>query len=219
VQSRGGGGSVFATIVGILLLAVGGFVAFWAISGPSGPPAEAQEIPATVGTAVPGVKGQPAHVAAMLGSVPERIVIPVISVDAPVMKLGLNANGTVQVPPLDNHNLAGWYTGSVAPGQTGASVILGHVDSWSGGSVFYKIKNLRPGDVVDVVRADGSTAVFTVDGLQKSPKVAFPSYSVYTNPGYPGLRLITCGGPFDASTGEYLDNIIVYAHLTGSKPA
>jgi sortase (surface protein transpeptidase) len=201
-----------------LLLALGGFVAFWAISGPSGPPAEAEQIPASVGTAVPGVK-QSAHVVAMAASVPVRIVIPVISVDAPMMKLGLNPNGTVQVPPLDNHNLAGWYTGSVAPGQKGASVILGHVDTWSGGSVFYKIKDLHAGDVVDVVRADGSTAIFTVDGLQKAPKVAFPSYSVYRNPGYPALRLITCGGPFDASTGEYLDNIIVYAHLTGSKPA
>jgi sortase (surface protein transpeptidase) len=198
-----------------VLLAVGGFVAFWAISGPSGPPAEAEQIPATVGTAVPGVKGHLVHVGAMTASVPVRIVIPVIHVDAPVTKLGRNANGSVQVPPLDDHNLAGWYTGSVTPGQSGASVILGHVDSWSGGSVFYKIKELHAGDVVDVVRADGSTAVFTVDGLQKAPKVAFPSYSVYHDPGYPALRLITCGGPFNASTGEYLDNIIVYAHLTG----
>jgi sortase (surface protein transpeptidase) len=204
--------------VGILLLAVGGFVAFWAVSGPSGPPAEAEQIPVSVGTAVPGVRG-PAHAPPMANSTPVRIVIPVISVNAPIMELGLNPNGTVQVPPLDNHNLAGWYTGSVTPGQNGASIILGHVDSWSGGSVFFKIKELHPGDQVDVVRADGSTAIFTVDGLQKAPKVAFPADSVYKNPGYPALRLITCGGPFNPSTGEYLDNIIVYAHLTGSKPA
>jgi len=156
---------------------------------------------------------------ALAGSAPTRIQIPVLSVNAPVMRLGLNANGSVQVPPLDDHNLAGWYAGSVAPGVTGASVILGHVDSWSGGSVFFNIKNLHPGDQVNVFRADGSVAVFTVDGLQKAAKVAFPTSSVYGSPGYPALRLITCGGPFDAATGEYLDNIIVYAHLTSSQRA
>ena len=92
--------------------------------------------------------------------------------------------------------------------------MLGHVDSWSGGSVFFKIKDLNRGDKVDVIRANGSTAVFTVDGLQKAVKVAFPTSPVYGSPGYPALRLITCGGPFDAATGAYLDNIIVYAHLT-----
>jgi sortase (surface protein transpeptidase) len=100
------------------------------------------------------------------------------------------------------------------PGVTGASVILGHVDSSSGGSVFFTIKNLHPGDRVDVIRADGSTARFTVDGLQKAAKAAFPTSAVYGDPGYPALRLVTCGGPFNPATGEYRDNIIVYAHLS-----
>lgn len=204
---------MLATLLGVLLLLAGGFVAFWAIAGPSGPPAEAQAIPVTIGTAAPEVNGSP--VAQPLApSVPVRIVIPAIAVDAPVMKLGLNADGTVQVPPLDNHDLGGWYTGSVTPGAQGAAVMLGHVDSWSGGSVFFKIKDLKRGDKVDVIRANGSTAVFTVDGLQKAVKVAFPTSQVYGSPGYPALRLITCGGPFDAASGSYLDNIIVYAHLT-----
>ena len=168
----------------------------------------------SIGTTVPEVDGSPVA-QALASSVPVRIVIPAIAVDAPVMKLGLNSDGTVQVPPLDNHNLAGWYTGSVTPGADGAAVMLGHVDSWSGGSVFFKIKDLKPGDKVDVIRANGSAAVFTVDGLQKAVKVAFPTSQVYGSPGYPALRLITCGGPFDAATGSYLDNIIVYAHLTG----
>ena len=209
----GGAGSVIATLFGIALLVAGGFIAFWAIAGSSGPPADAEQIPISIGTAVPEVNGQPVATP-LSASDPVQIVIPAISVNAPVMRLGLNADGTVQVPPLDNHNLAGWFTGSVTPGQMGASVLLGHVDSWSGGSVFYKIKDLVPGDKVDVRRADGSTAVFTVDGLQKAAKVAFPTSQVYGNPGYPALRLITCGGPFDAATGSYLDSIIVYAHLT-----
>jgi sortase (surface protein transpeptidase) len=203
---------VLATLLGVLLLLGGGFVAFWAIAGPSGPPADAQVIPVSIGTDAPQVNGSPVA-PPMAPSVPVRIVIPAIGVDAPVMTLGLNADGTVQVPPLDNHNLAGWYTGSVTPGANGAAVMLGHVDSWTGGSVFFKIKNLVRGDKVTITRADGSTAVFSVDGLQKAAKVAFPTDSVYGNPGYPALRLITCGGPFNSATGEYLDNIIVYAHL------
>jgi sortase (surface protein transpeptidase) len=202
-----------ATVMGLLLLVVGGLVAFWAINGPSGPPADAEQIPVSIGTATPQVNGSPVA-RPMTSSVPVRIEIPAVAVDAPIMKLGLNADGTIQVPPLDNHNLAGWYTGSVTPGEEGAAVIVGHVDSWSGGSVFFKIKNLVPGDKIDILRADGRTAVFSVDGLQKAAKVAFPTDAVYGNPGYPALRLITCGGPFNASTGEYLDNIIVYAHLT-----
>jgi len=205
---------VLATLLGVLLLLAGGFVAFWAIAGPSGPPADAQDIPVSIGTATPQVNGSPVA-PPMAPSVPVRIVIPAIGVDAPVTELGLNADGTVQVPPLDNHDLAGWYKGSSTPGANGAAVMLGHVDSWSGGSVFFKIKDLKPGDKVNVVRANGSTAVFTVDGLQKAAKVAFPTSQVYGSPGYPALRLITCGGPFDAATGSYLDNIIVYAHLTG----
>ena len=205
---------MLATLLGVLLLLAGGVVAFWAIAGPSGPPADAQEIPVSIGTATPEVNGSPVA-AAMVASIPVRIVIPAIDVNAPVTQLGLNADGTVQVPPLDNHDLAGWYKGSATPGAQGAAVMLGHVDSWSGGSVFFKIKNLKPGNKVDVIRANGSTAVFTVDGLQKAAKVAFPTSQVYGSPGYPALRLITCGGPFDAATGSYLDNIIVYAHLTG----
>lgn len=217
--ARSGAGSVLATLAGILLLALGALVAVWALAGgPSGPPAEAQQIPTSVGTAVPEVNGSPVA-RPLAASVPVRIVIPKLSVDAPVMKLGLNPNGSVQVPPLDDHNLAGWYTGSVMPGQSGAAVMLGHVDSWSGGSVFFKIKNLERGDKVGVVRADGTEAIFTVDGLQKAAKVAFPASAVYGNPGYPALRLITCGGPFNSATGEYLDNIIIYAHLTGSARA
>ncbi len=207
---------MLATLLGVALLLAGGFVAYWAISGPSGPPADAQSIPVTVGIAAPEVNGSPVA-PAMRPSTPVRIEIPAIAVSAPVTDLGLNDDGTVQVPSLDDHDLAGWYKGSVAPGADGAAVMLGHVDSWSGGSVFFKIKNLVRGDKVDVIRANGSTAVFTVDGLQKAAKVAFPTSQVYGDPGYPALRLITCGGPFDAASGSYLDNIIVYAHLTSAR--
>ena len=209
-----------AVVLAVVLSAAGGFFLVWGLAGgPQAagpvPPAAAQDIPRDVGTTAPApavkVTAPP-----MASSVPVRIEIAKLGIDAPVMQLGLNQDGTVQVPPLDDHNLAGWYTGSVAPGQRGSSVILGHVDSYAGASVFFAIKNLDAGDTITIVRVDGTTAVFSVDGVQKVAKVAFPSSTVYGNTDYPSLRLVTCGGPFDGTTGEYLDNIVVYAHLAGS---
>jgi LPXTG-site transpeptidase (sortase) family protein len=203
-------------IVGLVLVAVGAFVVAHALgAGSKLPPAAAQDIPASVGTAVPFAPN-PASVAAPLtASNPMTIKIPAINVDAPVSRLDLNANGTIQVPPLSNHNLAGWYDRSVMPGAKGTSVILGHVDDYAGASVFFNVKNLHKGDAVYVTRADGVTAMFSVDGVQKAAKTNFPTSDVYGNVPYPALRLVTCGGPFDAKTGSYLDSIVVYAHLAG----
>jgi len=178
--------------------------------------------PAVVGPIGGGAKveygafGDVVSVAAALApSTPTEIDIPAIGVRAPITRVGRNSDGTVQVPPLDNHNLAAWYDGSVLPGQDGSSVILGHVDTYQGPSVFYYIKNLRRGDAIDVIRADGSTAVFTVIGVEAASKTNFPTGAVYGNVPYPALRLVTCGGPFDPARGSYLDNIVVYAYLTG----
>lgn len=207
-------------IVGLVLIAVGAFIVAHALSaGSKLPPTAGQEIPAAVGTRAPFAP-KPGSVAAPLSApatttTTMTIKIPEIGVDAPVMLLNLNSNGTVQVPPLDNHNLAGWYDRSVTPGAEGTSVILGHVDDYAGPSVFFNIKNLREGDLIDVTRTDGITAVFTVDGVQKATKTGFPTNDVFGNVPYPALRLVTCGGPFDPSTGEYLDSIIVYAYLSG----
>ena len=203
-------------IVGLVMVAAGAFIVAHALSAGSRlPPAAAQDIPAAVGTAVPFAPNPAAVAAPLRASAPMTIQIPAIGVDAPVMRLDLNADGTVQVPPLDNHNLAGWFDRSVTPGAKGTSVILGHVDDYAGPSVFFGIKNLRKGDAIDVVRADGRTAVFEVDGVQKAAKTNFPSSDVYGSVPYPALRLVTCGGPFDERTGEYLDSIVVYAHLAG----
>ena len=209
-----GAGSILA--VGLALLVVGVIVAVHGLTGGVQlPPAAAQQVPATVKTTSP-LGPDPVSVAAALApSTPTEIEIPAIGVRAPITQVGQNADGTVQVPPLDNHNLAAWYDRSVVPGQDGSSVILGHVDTYQGPSVFYDIKNLRRGDAIDVVRADGGTAVFTVIGVEEVQKSNFPTDSVYDNVPYPGLRLITCGGPFDQDRGSYLDNIVVYAYLSG----
>jgi LPXTG-site transpeptidase (sortase) family protein len=203
----------------VVLLAVGGFLVVRAVTDkPQQPPMAAQVIPRSVPTAVPVQPSAPASSAAkkaarLAVSRPVRLVIPAISVNAPVESLGLNPDKTVQVPALGNHNLAGWYDGSVTPGQAGPSVILGHVDNYQGASVFFSLKNLVKGDAVDVMLADGKTVKFTVDGVQKVSKTSFPSMEVYGMTSYPALRLVTCGGVFDSSTGSYVDSIIVYAHM------
>jgi sortase (surface protein transpeptidase) len=179
------------------------------------PPASASVIPASVKTTEPKltVSTRERRVRTLSRSVPVRLRIPSIGVNAPITDVGLNANDTVQVPPLGNHNLAGWYKYGPTPGQLGPSVLLGHVDSVTGLSVFYYLKDLRKGDKVYVTLADGKTATFVVDGLQRVEKTAFPTADVYGKLSYAGLRLITCGGAFDPTTGHYLENIIVYAML------
>jgi LPXTG-site transpeptidase (sortase) family protein len=209
-----GAGPILA--VGLVLLIVGVIVVMHGLTGGAQlPPAAAQQIPVTVKTTSPRGPDPKTVAAALAPSTAMQIEIPSIGVRAPIMTVGRNSDGTVQVPPLDNHNLAAWYDGSVLPGQDGSSVILGHVDTYQGPSVFYNIKNLRPGDAIDVVRADGSTAEFTVIGVEEVPKSNFPTDDVYANVAYPALRLITCGGPFDTSRGSYVDNIVVYAYLSG----
>jgi LPXTG-site transpeptidase (sortase) family protein len=182
-----------------------------------GTPAQAGAtyIPPSITTVAPRLATDPGA-KPLARSAPVKIRIPGIGVDAPVMKVGRDADGTVQVPPLAEHNLTGWYQYGPAPGQRGPAVILGHVDSTTGISVFYYLKNMHAGDKLYVTLADGKVAAFAVDGLQKVAKDAFPTASVYGKAGYPSLRLITCGGPFDEATGHYVDNVIVYAHLIGS---
>jgi hypothetical protein len=204
---------LIVALAGTLIAAAGAFLITHALlASRPGLPAGALVIPATVGTAAPAPASAPTA-APLAASRPARIEIPRLGVSAPMTTLGLSDDGSVQVPPLDNHNLAGWYQGSVTPGQRGTAVILGHVDSYTGESVFFSIKTLRPGDRIKVVRADGSTAVFAVDGVQKVVKATFPAEAIYANTSYPSLRLITCGGPFDKAKGQYLDNIVVYSHL------
>lgn len=156
------------------------------------------------------------HLAA---SVPTAVSIPAIGVHSDLQRLGLQPDGTLQTPqPGPHYDEAAWFDGSATPGQLGVSVLEGHVDSAANGpSVFFRLGALRPGDAIAVARADGSTAHFAVDSVREFPKSAFPTTAVYGgDPHQASLRLITCGGPFDRSTRNYLDDIVVYAHLTGT---
>lgn len=150
-------------------------------------------------------------------SLPVRLDIPSISVHSALMQLGLNADRSVQVPPLTRNAPAGWYRYSPTPGQLGPSIILGHVDSARyGPAIFFNLGALRPGDTVWVTRADGSVAVFRVDRVVEYAKARFPAFEVYGNTDNAALRLITCGGRFNLSAHSYEDNIVAYASLVSS---
>jgi hypothetical protein len=140
---------------------------------------------------------------------PVTLTIPLIGVRTGLMSLGLTADGALQVP--SKTTVAGWYTGSPRPGAIGTAVIVGHIDSLTGPGVFYRLSELRAGDRVYIRRADGSTVEFRVTAVQSYLKAQFPTEAVYGATPGAQLRLITCGGAFDYSTGHYLSNTVVYA--------
>ena len=134
---------------------------------------------------------------------------PSIGVSSRLVRLGLNADGTMEVPR--DYGLAGWFTGGAMPGQDGPAVISGHVDSKSGPAVFYRLRDLRRGDTIRVQRAAGDWLAFEVTGTARYAKAAFPTDAVFGPVTGPVLRVITCGGDFDRSSGHYLDNVVVTA--------
>ncbi|MFJ8852273.1 class F sortase [Streptomyces sp. NPDC102437] len=146
-------------------------------------------------------------------SAPVRIRIPSIRVDAPVMRLGLGADGSLDVPPAGNRNIVGWYRDGTPPGSKGSAIVAGHVDDAQGRSVFYDLGALQKGSTVEVVRQDGRTAVFSLDAIEVYDNKDFPDKRVYGAASFASLRLITCGGGFSKETG-YEGNVVAYAHLT-----
>ncbi len=146
-------------------------------------------------------------------SAPTEVRIPALMVDAPVTTVGPDGDGGVGAPPPEFKNLAGWYTGAPSPGQQGTAVIDGHVDNMQGPAVFYGLGALHKGNEVDVVRSDGSTAVFTIYGIEVLAKNDFPGDRVYGDTGKPELRVITCGGGFTKKTG-YDSDVVVFARLS-----
>jgi sortase (surface protein transpeptidase) len=150
-------------------------------------------------------------------STPLRLDIPAIGLSQPLAILGVNANGTVQVPT--DIQQPGWYRFGPTPGEEGSAVILGHVDSYRGPAVFFKLRTLVAGDLIGVTLADGGTAQFKVTSVAMYLKTAFPAQLVYTSQGDSSLNLVTCGGAFDSHTGHYLSNVVVYSSLVATTPA
>ena len=149
------------------------------------------------------------RVASMVRSSPIRIQIPSIGVDSKLMKLGLLKDGSLQVPP--SAFPAGWYSGSPTPGEMGPSIIAGHID-WNGPGVFYRLNRMQLGDQINVRRADGTMATFTVTRIAAFLKSKFPTEAVYGDINHPGLRLITCGD-YDFKARKYIRDTVVFAEL------
>lgn len=232
-------GRIAALAAGVALIAGGGSVLGFAVAAqqhaPQPTPAQAGAIPAPApsnpgagpapgkarssGSTAPdsGIQGP-----VLAQSLPLSISIPAIGVTSKLMRVGLNPDGTIQVPPLNDPpltNEAAWYQYSPTPGQPGPAIIEGHVDSASEGpSVFFRLGALKPGDLVNVTLADREVAVFKISAVRSYLKSQFPTSTIYGFTDYASLRLITCGGGFDEQDGHYTSNVVAFASLVSSHP-
>lgn len=169
---------------------------------------------ATTATADRPSRGERGGLAA---SRPVRLALPAITVSAPVAPVGQARDGSIAVPPLERAEETGWYDRGPTPGEPGRAVIVGHVDTKRGPSVFYDLHRLRPGDTIEVTRADRSMVVFRVDSVEHFPKDHLPADRVYGDQGPPRLVLITCGGDWVGGRTGYADNVIAFASMTNSR--
>ncbi|MCW7944502.1 hypothetical protein AAW14_21435 [Streptomyces hygroscopicus] len=184
------------------------------------PPTTAVPPPAALAPPAAGAPGEPGPRATaspsgqgLPRSVPKRIVIPQIGVDAPFTGLSLSTSGQLNPPPSNNKNLVGWFKDGASPGERGASIVVGHLDTKTGPAVFVLLRTLKPGNMVDITRADGNVASFKVDSVDTFSKAHFPNNRVYADAPTPQLRLITCGGNYNHRVHDYEDNVVVFAHL------
>jgi sortase (surface protein transpeptidase) len=227
--------TVFLACAGITIIVVSQHTHRWA--APPVPPTsialQAQQpvLPAEPTIVAPSPPAAPASTAAsaqaprprrelnpapLRRSVPLTVRIPAIGVDARIIPLGLGPDDIVNVPPLTTPMLTSWFDGGVTPGQAGPAVLFGHVDSAvTGPAVFYRLGDLRPGNLVYVTRADHRTAVLQVDAVDLYSESSFPDTAIYSSTAAPVLRLITCGGQFDTQTHLYLDRTVAYARYLG----
>ncbi|WP_306790893.1 class F sortase [Streptomyces sp. JV178] len=180
-----------------------------------GSPSRATARPTTDQSAKPGGPVGPRTLAY---SPAKTVSIPYLGIKAPVMELRLDREGRLPAPPDDRPKLVGWYAAGPAPGGPGTAVVVGHRDTRTGPAVFAALDMVERGRVVEVRRADGRTAVYTVDAVKTYEKAHFPNELVYGTRKRPELRLITCGGVYDRRKG-YASNVVVFAHLTDVRGA
>lgn len=189
---------VRALLTCVLLLAAVGCAA--------APAAVSQPVP------IPAAPAEADPVSARLE--PVSVSVPAIGAESPLLRLGLNADGTLEVPPLAESKTAGWYALGPAPGEPGPAVIVGHVDGGGEPGVFLRLAELTVGADVLIRREDGSVLRFVVDRVREVAKTEFPTAEVYGWTDRAELRLITCGGSFDQMADSYRNNVLVFAHLT-----
>ncbi|MEU9160302.1 class F sortase [Streptomyces sp. NPDC048424] len=161
--------------------------------------------------------GLPAAHAPLAAALPQRVDVPSIGIQAPVISRGLDKDGALEPPPYESPGTVGWWGRGAQPGTAGAALMVGHVDTRSKPAVFYGLSTVQPGDKVRVVRADGSVAEFTIEDVRVYERADFDAHKAY-GPRVRGraeLRLVTCGGTYDKAAKEYTANVVVSAYLTG----
>jgi hypothetical protein len=147
---------------------------------------------------------------------PTSFRIPSLGIDAPVAAVRLDGQRQLATPPVDRPKLVGWYEGGPTPGESGTAIAVGHRDTRTGPAVFAALAFVKPGQPIEVGRADGRTAVYSVDQVKVFDKAGFPDQEVYGRTRRPELRVLTCGGLYTRRTG-YTSNVVVFAHLTATK--
>ncbi|MFJ6695360.1 class F sortase [Streptomyces sp. NPDC091272] len=173
----------------------------------------------TTGTSASGSGTKTVPASAIAPSVPDRISIPDLGVDAPLDTVGLDAEGVMETPPMNRPMDASWYREGPTPGEKGAAAIVGHLDTPEAPkAVFHNVKELRKNEEIKVHREDGTTAVFSVDSVETFKKDGFPTDKVYNGTGKSELRLITCGGSLTPDR-HWDSNVVVFAHLKGKSQA
>jgi Sortase domain len=213
--ARGG----WVTAAAILLVTAAGLTAVVRAGGPARPTAAPVPVAATrAATAAPATEPRSAPASSPPAAVPPTppvsLRIPTLGLAVGLSQLGLNPDRTVQVPT--DFQRPGWFRLGPSPGQPGSAVILGHVDSYRGPAVFFRLRTLKPGDRVEVGLAGGGVARFAVRAVATYPKASFPGRQVYASHGGRSLQLVTCGGQFDYRARSYLSNVVVYTELIPS---
>ena len=154
----------------------------------------------------------------LAAATPMKVTVPSISADSSLVPTGILPDGELEVPPLSQPLQASWYDESPTPGQPGPAVVLGHINGNGKPGIFADLDKVKAGEDIMIDRADGQTAVFTVDHVDTVPKSNFPTADVYNDTPDSQIRLITCGGDLDRAARSYLSNVIVYANLTSVRP-
>jgi hypothetical protein len=193
-------------------LAAGLLVGYFVFGGAEAPRPAAAAPPGATEVA-PAPSDAPNVVTALARAEPVHIDIPAIEVSSPLVDLGLNSDGTLEVPV--DYAKTGWFTGGNYPGdpQGPPALIAGHVDDVNGPAVFFRLTELAVGEEVLITRADNTVAVFTVTGGEQYPKNALPTDEIYAPVDASEIVLITCTGDFDQSARSYEDNYVLRATL------
>ncbi|GAA3433854.1 class F sortase [Kutzneria kofuensis] len=184
-----------------------------ALSSPV-PPSASEAVNAPVTTTSVAQQALPPAANGSRPAIPVRVDVDAINAHSSLVQLGLNADKTVEVPPVEQPLQAGWYKFGARPGELGKAVILGHVDGGGQLGIFNRLRDLKPGNAIKVTEQGGQVLNFVVRQVQQVPKAQFPTQAVYGPSTQRELRLITCGGAFDKASGNYVDNIIVSAVLS-----